>query len=103
MDGNHIGVQIKRLRKAKKMTQDELAMRINVSKAAVSSYENGSRLPSYDILIKLAQMFRVSTDNLLGISNQYMIDATGLTLAQQNSLQEIIDAFRAYNETYPAE
>ena len=60
-----LGTRIKALRTARRMTQAEFAERINVTKSAVSAYENGSRLPSYDVLIKIARLFKVSTDNLL--------------------------------------
>lgn len=98
MDGNTVGNQIKSLRISRNITQEEFAARINVAKSTVSSYENGSRLPSYDILVKIAQLFHVSTDNLLGCSNTYALDVTGLTPKQQHTLQEVIEAFLAYNK-----
>lgn len=98
MDGNTVGNQIKSLRMARNITQEEFASRINVAKSTVSSYENGSRLPSYDILVKIAQLFHVSTDNLLGCSNTYVLNVTGLTLKQQHTIQEIIEAYLAYNK-----
>lgn len=99
MDGNSIGCQIKSLRTAQNITQEEFASRINVSKATVSAYENGTRLPSYDVLIKVSKIFHISTDNLLGCSTKYALDVTGLTLQQQNTIQEIVKAYRAYNRT----
>ena len=98
MDGNNLGNSIKTLRMAKGITQEELAYRINVSKATVSAYENGSRLPSYDVLIKLARLFHVTTDNLLGVNDKQMIEFTGLTPRQQNTVWEIIEAYRAFNK-----
>lgn len=97
MDGNIIGNQIKELRLSKNITQEELAARVNVAKATISAYENGSRLPSYTVLIKLSQIFHVSTDNLLGIKNKYSLDVTGLTPYQRSTIQEIIAAYVAYN------
>ena len=67
-------------------------------KATVSAYENGSRLPSYDVLIKLARLFHVTTDNLLGVNDKQMIEVTGLTPRQQNTVWEIIEAYRAFNK-----
>lgn len=103
MVGNHIGNQIKQLRIARDITQAELATRLSVAKSTISSYENGSRLPSYDILIKIAHLFHVSTDNLLGCSTEYFLDITGLTLKQQSTLQEIVQAYHAYNQMNPAD
>ncbi len=101
MNGNQIGNQIKQLRIARNITQEELAARLSVAKSTISSYENGSRLPSYDILVKIARLFHVSTDNLLGCSTEYSLDITGLTLKQQSTLQEIIQAYHAYNQMNP--
>lgn len=74
MDGNHIGTHIRTLRLARGMTQEDFANRINVAKSTVSAYENGSRLPSYDVLVKIADLFHVTTDNLLGRRGGCMID-----------------------------
>ena len=97
MDGNIIGNKIKELRIAKNVTQEELASRVNVAKATISAYENGSRLPSYTVLVKLSRIFHVSTDNLLGIDSRYSLDVTGLTPHQRSTIQEIITAYVALN------
>ncbi len=63
----NIAKNIKSLREAQKMTQAELAERVGVTGATISTYEVGTRMPSYEVLIALAQVFKVSTDNLLGL------------------------------------
>ena len=68
-----IGLKIKELRTERHMTQIEFAERLGVTKSAISSYENGSRLPSYDILLKMARIFKVSTDTLLGNADENAI------------------------------
>ena len=93
----NIGDQIKRLRTTRKMTQLDLAKRLNITKSAVSAYENGSRMPSYDVLIKISQIFHVSVDNLLGCSSSYTIDVTGLTDQQRNTVLSIILTYKSYN------
>lgn len=92
-----IGNQIKRLRTSNKLTQTELAKRLKVTKSTISAYENGSRLPSYDVLISIAQLFHVSTDNLLGYSSKHTLDVTHLTLDQRNTIHSIISAFELNN------
>lgn len=57
-------------------------------------------MPSYDVLIKIARVLRVSTDNLLGYSNKSVIDVTGLTQKQINTLQEITVTFQRHNILY---
>lgn len=57
------------LRDAKGMKQEEIAMRINVSRASYSSYENGITPPT-SVCVKLAQVYDVSVDYLLGLTNE---------------------------------
>lgn len=95
-----LGTRIKALRTARRMTQAEFAERINVTKSAVSAYENGSRLPSYDVLIKIARLFKVSTDNLLGYSEKSAVDVTGLTQKQINVIQDVIITYKRHNLLY---
>ena len=60
------GMRLKQLRTEKKMTQTELGKKLNVTKASVSGYENGTRNPDQESLVKIAEIFNVSTDYLLG-------------------------------------
>ena len=66
-----LGIRLRELRKKQGLTQTQVAERLGVSKAVVSSYEVASRCPSYDILIKLATLYNVSTDYLLGLEFPY--------------------------------
>ena len=72
-----IGERIKTLRKEAKLDQDELGAKIDVSGAAVGGYERGIRKPSIDTLRKLCHVFNVSSDYLLGMSNDPNISAYG--------------------------
>lgn len=94
-----IGDRIKNLRMERKMTQAEFAERLGVTKSSVSSYENGSRLPSYDVLLKMARIFKVSTDVLLGHGdkNHAALDITGLTGEQVIALKDLIEDYRKVN------
>lgn len=62
--------RLKELRKEKGLKQQELADEINVSKSAIGMYELGKRLPPSDVLEKLADFFGVTSDYLLGRTNQ---------------------------------
>ena len=55
------------LRTARHLTQREVARDLNLSRAALSAYENGRRTPSYDILMLLAAYYRTTTDYILGV------------------------------------
>jgi transcriptional regulator with XRE-family HTH domain len=59
-----IGKRLKSLRG--KRTQQEIADQLSVSRASYSHYENGHVEPDNDLLIKMADLFKVTTDYLLG-------------------------------------
>lgn len=65
----NMNIKLKQLRSEKGLSQKEIAKIIGVSVSAYSNYEQGIREPSYDILIKIAQYFEVSTDYLLGLED----------------------------------
>lgn len=60
------GYRLKTLRTSKKMTQTELGDILNVTKSSISGYENGTRFPDQESLVKIAEYFNVTTDYLLG-------------------------------------
>lgn len=61
--------RIKLLREEKNMTQQELADKLQGAKSSIAMYENEERKPSLEVLLKLAEIFNVSTDYILGISD----------------------------------
>ena len=65
-----IGKQIKYLRQQQEMTQKQLASHLNVAHNTVSQYEKGVTAPPLDVVVRLAKLFDVSADSLLGISEE---------------------------------
>ena len=76
------------------MTQMQLARRLGVTKSVISAYETGLRMPSYDILIAISRIFKVSTDYLLGIERKQDIDLSGLTDDEISALTDLIKAMK---------
>ena len=74
-----INENIKRLRMANNITQVELAADLGVSKQCVSNWENDYIQPSIEMLIKLAEYFKVSTDYILGLDDSNQINVDGLS------------------------
>ena len=93
----NMGAKLKNLRKEKQLTQKQIADRIGLAISAVSSYESGTRYPSYDVLIRLAHIFHVSTDYLLGVTDKREIDVTGLNDQEVELISQIIDILRSKN------
>jgi len=63
------GERIARLREESCLTQEELSLKIGISRAALSNYEKNRRQPDYDTIRKIATYFGVSIDFLLGHTN----------------------------------
>lgn len=75
---NDMAKKLKELRIEMDLKQGQVAKRIGVTSSAVSAYENGIRQPSFDSLIKLAYLYRVSSDYLLGISDRKAVEPKNL-------------------------
>lgn len=65
-----IGQRIKKLREQSEFTQAKLAAEANITPAAISQIEKGERIPSTPILRRMAAALKVSTDYLLGATDE---------------------------------
>ena len=68
---NGTGQKIRALRISKGLTQGALAKLLGVSPSTVGMYEQGRRKPDGNMLIKLCEVFSVTSDSLLGVSGGY--------------------------------
>lgn len=78
------------------LSRKQVAELINVSESLIGLYENGSRQPSLSSLVKLASIYKVSTDYLLGCESttKNQISVSGLNDKQINALNVTIQCFR---------
>ena len=90
---------IKKLRISQGMSQVEFAALVGVTKQCVSNWENDNVLPSIEMLVKIADIFKVKTDFLLGREPERSIDISGLTEEQAGHISLIIRDFEALNKT----
>ena len=88
------GNTLKRLRTESGYTQQQLADRLGVTKSVVSYYELQERYPSPDILIKLASIFHVSTDYLLGLQKEATISLDGLSQEDIAVIQKLVERLK---------
>ena len=91
----NFGEKLKSLRTSQKMTQQQLADRIGVAKSVVSYYESGDRYPSYDVLVKIARVFHTTTDYLLDVSKDRVIDVTGLSDEDIAVVRNVVEALKS--------
>lgn len=90
-------LKLKELRSQAGLTQKQLATQIGVTKSVISYYELQERLPSPEILIKLAAVFHVSADYLLGIEKAKSIDVSGLNDEDIKVVKLMVDTLRKKN------
>lgn len=86
------------LRTGQKQTQQQLADRLGVAKSVVSYYESGDRYPSYDVIVKIAHTFHVTTDYLLDVERKRVLDVSDLSEENIAVLQTVADALRNNNQ-----
>lgn len=95
-----LGQKLRELRQELGMTQLQVANRIGVTSSIVSAYENDVRQPSYTALIKLATLFHVSTDYLLGVTetrenqSKNVISLDGLTPTKRSLVIQLINTLK---------
>ena len=77
------GIRLRELRRRKKMTQAQVAKRLNLSKTAVSGYE-----------IQLSILYGVTTDYLLGLDNREMLYVGELGGRQRELLEMLVSEMR---------
>ena len=59
------GKQIRQIRKDAKLTQEQMAAKQNVSRQAVSNWENNKNLPDLEMIITISRVFGLSLDQLM--------------------------------------
>ena len=94
-----LGKTLQGLRDSRGLSQGQLAKRIGMSVSMIGLYENSARMPSLETLIKIARVFGVSTDYLLGLERpeNVTVKLDGLTSAQIQSVLTVIDEYQKAN------
>lgn len=69
-----VGMKITKYRKQNKLTQDDIASKLYVSRQLVSKWENGTGIPSIDVLIELSKLFHITFEELLCLNEENTID-----------------------------
>lgn len=87
--------RLKELRMAQNLNQVELGKILGVSKQCISNWENNNIQPSIDMLVKIAEYFGVTTDYLLGLDKKLYVNVDGLTVAQRDHIQQIINDIKS--------
>ena len=94
---NSLNENIRSLRLAQGMNQVEFANLLGVTKQCVSNWENDNVLPSIEMLSKIADVFNVRTDYLLGRESMNYLDVSKLTNEQIGHISLIIKDYESLN------
>lgn len=94
------GEQIKSIRQKEKLTQEQFAMKLNVSRQAVSNWENNKNLPDIGMLILMSDVFQISLDYLIkgenemnNMTEKVIKDGSETRRARYNMVCSIIGSF----------
>lgn len=79
-----LGKRLRQLRQNNRLRQDQVASLVGVNKNTMF------RQPSYEILVRLATIYRVSTDYLLGCESKRTVDVSGLTPKEIQMVAELV-------------
>jgi len=86
--------KIKYLRGQAKITQTNLAKKLNLTRASVNGWEMGLSVPSTPVLVEISKLFNVSTDYLLGLEQRITLNIDNLTDKEVAILVDLIKCFQ---------
>lgn len=84
-----LGENIKKLRKENGMSQEQLAEKLGVSRQSVSLWETGNTQPTLEVVAKIADLFAISTDELLNGEKKNEISGTSCTVTDSKRIFSI--------------
>lgn len=84
------GEKLQELRTSKNLSQTQLSEILNLDKSTICGYEKNIRLPSLDTLKSIARFFHVTTDFLLEIEHEHLIDVSGLNNNEVAVVEQMI-------------
>ena len=89
-----LGQRICELRTASGWSQGDLAKKLGVAKQTVSNWENENIQPSIEMLVRLARLFNVTTDYLLGLDSIPRLSVEGLPTNVVAHLSQLIEDYK---------
>ncbi len=89
-----IGEKLRNLRTYKKLSLRQVSERLGISVSSLSAYELNEKNPSYKNLLKLARLYGVSCDYLMGNAEHRTLDVSGLTEREIETVAELISIFK---------
>ncbi len=82
--------RLKELRRRDSISQNQLAKKMELTRATVNAWEMGISFPNAQSLIMLAKHFKVSVDYILGLSSNEMLDISALNETEKRMICEMV-------------
>lgn len=86
-----LGIRLRDLRKKKNLSQTQVAKRLSLTRASISGYENNLAAPPIDALVKLALLYGVTTDYILGLDNRKVLILDDISDREAEVIEDIVN------------
>lgn len=90
MEVYDFGLRLKELREAKKLSQKDVAIRLNVVPSTISGYESNTITPSLEQFTRMAILYNTSLDYMMGLDNRTYFYLDDLSKDQQQAILDIV-------------
>ena len=94
MEVYDFGLRLKELREAKRLSQKDVATRLNVVPSTISGYENNTVTPSLEQFTRMALLYNTSLDYMMGLDNRSCFYLDGMSEDQQQAILDIVDRLK---------
>lgn len=82
--------RIRDIRDKNGLTQEELARKMSITRSSVNAWEMGISMPSPENLVRLSDIFNVSTDYILGVDNRETVSIDNLSDEEKKIVYELV-------------
>ncbi|WP_304634782.1 helix-turn-helix domain-containing protein [uncultured Oscillibacter sp.] len=94
MEVYDFGLRLKELREAKKLSQTDVAARLNVVPSTISGYESNTITPSLEQFTRLAILYNTSLDYMMGLDNRVCFYLDGLSGEDQQTILDVVNRLK---------
>ena len=94
MEVYDFGLRLKELREAKRLSQKDVATRLNVVPSTISGYENNTVTPSLEQFTRMAILYNTSLDYMMGLDNRVCFYLDGLSENQQQTILDVVNRLK---------
>ena len=94
MEVYDFGLRLKELREAKKLSQKDVATRLNVVPSTISGYESNTITTSLEQFTRMAILYNASLDYMMGLDNRSCFYLDGLRKEQQQAILDVVNRLK---------